>query len=97
MCGHARTPARNLPLPQAAQTELSKAAQDFRRLHAERQELLQQWEGVLEAIRKRDASILEAGGWGCPICQDTCATVEAGALMMIGGSELWLAGCLAPA
>ncbi|EFN56849.1 hypothetical protein CHLNCDRAFT_144442 [Chlorella variabilis] len=46
---------------QAAQTELSKAAQDFRRLHAERQELLQQWEGVLEAIRKRDASILEAG------------------------------------
>lgn len=53
------------PIPQTAQTELSKAAQDFRRLHAERAELLAQWEGVLEAIRKRDAAILEAGecGW----------------------------------
>ena len=47
---------------QAAQTELNKAAEDFRRLHAERQELLQQWEDVLAAIAKRDAAILEAGG-----------------------------------
>ncbi|GAB4818571.1 hypothetical protein N2152v2_005617 [Parachlorella kessleri] len=47
---------------QAAQTELNKAAEDFRRLHAERQELLQQWEDVLAAISKRDAAILEAGG-----------------------------------
>ena len=42
---------------------MSKAARDFRRLHGERQELLQQWEGVLEAIRKRDSAILEAGKW----------------------------------
>jgi hypothetical protein len=47
----------------AAQAELAKVAQDFRRLHGERQELLAQWEGVLEAITRRDAAILEAGGW----------------------------------
>lgn len=47
--------------PQAAQGELGKAAADFRRLHAERAELLGQWEGVLEAVRMRDAAILEAG------------------------------------
>ena len=54
----------HLSLLQAAQAELGKAAQDFRRLHEERQELLEQWEGVLKAISKRDASILEAGGSG---------------------------------
>lgn len=62
-----------LPGLQAAQAELGKAAQDFRRLHEERQELLGQWEGVLKAVSKRDAAILEAGkcsdgavsgGWG---------------------------------
>lgn len=47
---------------QAAQTELNKAAEDFRQLHAERAELLAQWEGVLEAVAQRDAAILEAGG-----------------------------------
>lgn len=46
---------------QAAHAELGKTAQDFRRLHEERQELLGQWEGVLKAISKRDAAILEAG------------------------------------
>jgi hypothetical protein len=58
---------------------LSKAARDFRRLHAERQELLQQWEGVLEAIRKRDAAILEAGKWLGPataVCR--CCRLELG-------------------
>ncbi|KAL4443384.1 hypothetical protein ABPG75_011121 [Micractinium tetrahymenae] len=50
-----------LTATQAAQAELGKAAQDFRRLHEERQELLGQWEGVLKAISKRDAAILEAG------------------------------------
>ena len=59
-------------LPQAAQGELSKAASDFRRLHGERQELLQQWEGVLEAIRKRDAAILEAGKWWRPLRWAAC-------------------------
>ncbi|PRW50762.1 flagella associated isoform B [Chlorella sorokiniana] len=46
---------------QAAQGELGKAAQDFRRLHAERAELLTQWEAVAEAVRRRDAEILAAG------------------------------------
>lgn len=50
-----------LLLPQAAQGELGKAAQDFRRLHAERAELLAQWEAVAEAVRRRDADILAAG------------------------------------
>lgn len=49
------------PPPQAAQTELNKAAEDFRALHAERQELLAQWEGVLAAVAARDEAILAAG------------------------------------
>jgi hypothetical protein len=43
--------------------ELAKVAADFRRLHSQRQELLGQWEGVLEAVARRDAEILEAGEW----------------------------------
>lgn len=48
---------------QTAQAELGKAAQDFRRLHAERAELLEQWEKVVAAVQQRDADILAAGGW----------------------------------
>ncbi len=64
---HAALFKRNIISPiecaglQAAHAELGKTAQDFRRLHQERQELLGQWEGVLKAISKRDAAILEAG------------------------------------
>eukprot|EP00887_Chlorella_sp_A99_P001108 scaffold14.g1108.t1 len=45
----------------AAQGALGKAADDFRRLHAERQELLAQWEAVLAAVTRRDAEIRAAG------------------------------------
>ncbi|KAL3156428.1 hypothetical protein ABBQ38_000737 [Trebouxia sp. C0009 RCD-2024] len=42
---------------QAAQIELDKTAQDFRQLHAERQELVQQWDTAVAAMHRRDAAI----------------------------------------
>ncbi|XP_043926116.1 coiled-coil domain-containing protein 39 [Protopterus annectens] len=37
-----------------AQIELDKAAEDFRKAHYERQELIRQWESTIEQMRKRD-------------------------------------------
>jgi len=44
----------------AAQIELDRTAEDFRRLHADRQTLLQQWEDALASMRARDETIREA-------------------------------------
>ncbi|XP_073660024.1 coiled-coil domain-containing protein 39 isoform X4 [Tursiops truncatus] len=41
----------------SAQLELDKAAQDFRNIHNERQELIQQWENTIEQMQKRDRDI----------------------------------------
>ncbi|XP_028611544.1 coiled-coil domain-containing protein 39 isoform X1 [Grammomys surdaster] len=41
----------------SAQLELDKAAQDFRKIHAERQELIQQWENTIEQMQRRDQEI----------------------------------------
>ncbi|XP_027731704.1 coiled-coil domain-containing protein 39 isoform X4 [Vombatus ursinus] len=41
----------------SAQIELDKAAQDFRRVHSERQELIKQWESTIEQMQKRDKDI----------------------------------------
>ncbi|XP_053161949.1 coiled-coil domain-containing protein 39 isoform X2 [Hemicordylus capensis] len=41
----------------AAQIELDKAAEDFRRVHHERQELIRQWESTIEQMQKRDQEI----------------------------------------
>ncbi|XP_038202903.1 coiled-coil domain-containing protein 39 [Arvicola amphibius] len=41
----------------SAQLELDKAAQDFRRIHLERQELIRQWEGTIEQMQRRDQEI----------------------------------------
>ncbi|XP_011944150.1 PREDICTED: coiled-coil domain-containing protein 39 isoform X3 [Cercocebus atys] len=41
----------------SAQLELDKAAQDFRKIHNERQELIKQWENTIEQMRKRDGDI----------------------------------------
>ncbi|XP_003794344.1 coiled-coil domain-containing protein 39 [Otolemur garnettii] len=41
----------------SAQLELDKAAQDFRKIHTERQELIQQWENTIEQMQKRDHDI----------------------------------------
>ncbi|XP_008562903.1 PREDICTED: coiled-coil domain-containing protein 39-like, partial [Galeopterus variegatus] len=41
----------------SAQLELDKAAQDFRKIHNERQELIKQWENTIEQMRKRDQDI----------------------------------------
>lgn len=38
---------------QAAQIELNKTAEDFRQLHAERQELVQQWDTAVAAMHRR--------------------------------------------
>ncbi|CAB3984737.1 coiled-coil domain-containing 39-like, partial [Paramuricea clavata] len=37
-----------------AQVELDKTAEEFRKIHAERQELLEQWESTIEQMQKRD-------------------------------------------
>uniref|UniRef100_A0A8C3EZA0 Coiled-coil domain-containing protein 39 n=1 Tax=Chrysemys picta bellii TaxID=8478 RepID=A0A8C3EZA0_CHRPI len=37
--------------------ELDKAAEDFRRVHHERQELIRQWESTIEQMQKRDQEI----------------------------------------
>lgn len=41
----------------SAQLELDKAAQDFRKIHVERQELIQQWENTIEQMQRRDQEI----------------------------------------
>ncbi|KAM6160081.1 coiled-coil domain-containing protein 39 [Erethizon dorsatum] len=41
----------------SAQLELDKAAQDFRKIHNERQELIEQWENTIEQMQKRDRDI----------------------------------------
>ncbi|XP_019489766.1 PREDICTED: coiled-coil domain-containing protein 39 [Hipposideros armiger] len=41
----------------SAQLELDKAAQDFRKIHNERQELIKQWESTIEQMQKRDRDI----------------------------------------
>ncbi|XP_034357186.1 coiled-coil domain-containing protein 39 isoform X1 [Arvicanthis niloticus] len=41
----------------SAQLELDKAAQDFRKIHVERQELIQQWESTIEQMQRRDQEI----------------------------------------
>ncbi|KAJ9515479.1 hypothetical protein QJQ45_016481 [Haematococcus lacustris] len=45
---------------QAAQIQLDKAAEDFRKLHTERQELIRQWDDAMEAMRNRDNAIVVA-------------------------------------
>ena len=46
---------------QTAQIELDKTAADFKTLHAERQQLVLQWEQAIEAMKKRDESIQQTG------------------------------------
>ncbi|NWX19653.1 CCD39 protein, partial [Aegotheles bennettii] len=40
-----------------AQIELDKAAEDFRRVHQERQEVIRQWENAIQQMQKRDQQI----------------------------------------
>ena len=46
---------------QTSQIELDKTAVDFKALHAERQDLVRQWEQAIEAMKKRDESIQQTG------------------------------------
>mmetsp|Transcript_48062 Transcript_48062/g.70411 ORF Transcript_48062/g.70411 Transcript_48062/m.70411 type:complete len:886 (+) Transcript_48062:105-2762(+) len=46
---------------QTSQIELDKTAVDFKTLHAERQQLVLQWEQAIEAMKKRDESIQQTG------------------------------------
>ncbi|KAL6093079.1 hypothetical protein STEG23_036441 [Scotinomys teguina] len=48
---------RELTETLSAQLELDKAAQDFRKIHLERQELIQQWESTIEQMQRHDREI----------------------------------------
>uniref|UniRef100_A0A8D2Q437 Coiled-coil domain-containing protein 39 n=1 Tax=Varanus komodoensis TaxID=61221 RepID=A0A8D2Q437_VARKO len=57
-CNHRRKILDNeLTETLAAQIELDKTAEDFRRVHHERQELIRQWESTIEQMQKRDQEI----------------------------------------
>ncbi|XP_060098554.1 coiled-coil domain-containing protein 39 [Heteronotia binoei] len=61
-CNHRRKLLDNeLTETLAAQIELDKAAEDFRRVHHERQELIRQWENTIEQMQKRDQEIDQCG------------------------------------
>lgn len=47
------------------QIELDKTAEDFHRVHQERQEVIRQWENAIQQMQKRDQQI------------DHCALVKA--------------------
>ena len=51
---------REVSETQAAQLELDRAAEDFRALHAERQDVVRQWEDVIESMKRRDVAIADA-------------------------------------
>eukprot|EP00899_Mesostigma_viride_P026492 jgi/Mesvir1/7027/Mv09154-RA.2 len=53
-------PTHQVTETQSAQIQLDKTAEDFRALHAERQQLVRQWEDAVEAMRKRDEAIQAA-------------------------------------
>ncbi|XP_032081218.1 coiled-coil domain-containing protein 39 [Thamnophis elegans] len=59
----------------AAQIELDKTADDFRRVHQERQDLIRQWENTIEQMQKRDQEI------------DSCALLLAQARRAIRAKE----------
>ncbi|KAL8188066.1 UNVERIFIED_CONTAM: Coiled-coil domain-containing protein 39 [Gekko kuhli] len=61
-CNHRRKILDNeLTETLAAQIELDKAAEDFRRVHRERQELIRQWENTIEQMQRRDQEIDQCG------------------------------------
>lgn len=41
--------------------ELDNTAEDFRRLHGERQDLVRQWQNVIDSMRRRDEEINAVG------------------------------------
>ena len=45
----------------AKQMELDRIAEDFKALHAERQQLVRQWQETIEAMKRRDQEINEIG------------------------------------
>lgn len=52
---------REVTETQAAQIELDKTAEEFKRLHSERHQLYLQWQETVENSRKRDELINETG------------------------------------
>uniref|UniRef100_A0A8C6CPZ5 Coiled-coil domain-containing protein 39 n=1 Tax=Moschus moschiferus TaxID=68415 RepID=A0A8C6CPZ5_MOSMO len=55
----------------SVQLELDKAAQDFRKIHNERQKLILQWESTIEQMQKRDKDINN-----CAVLDSLKATVN---------------------
>lgn len=59
-------------LLQAAQIQLDRAAEDFRQLHQERQDLIRQWDEARDAMKSRDEAIQVWCGREhvCVLCSD---------------------------
>ncbi|MBN3290049.1 CCD39 protein, partial [Polypterus senegalus] len=53
-----------------AQIELDKTAEDFRRAHTERENLIQQWESTIEQMRKRDQQMDQCSLWLAEVKQE---------------------------
>ncbi|CAN0220456.1 unnamed protein product, partial [Phaeothamnion confervicola] len=45
----------------AKQVEMDRTAEEFRELHAERQQLVKKWQETIEAMRRRDAEVTALG------------------------------------
>lgn len=55
-------------LLQAAQIQLDRAAEDFRQLHQERQDLIRQWDEARDAMKSRDEAIQVISQKLCSAC-----------------------------
>jgi chromosome segregation ATPase len=57
VAGAKRSLADEVTETQSKQIQLDKTAEDFRRLHQERQDLVRQWDEAMDAMRRRDEMI----------------------------------------
>ena len=66
-CGAAVSLYFTEPLCLLLKIELDKTAEEFRKAHSERQELLRQWENTIEQMQKRDREMDQLA----VVCLDT--------------------------
>ena len=65
-----------------AQIELDKTAEEFRNAHEERDVLIQQWEKIIDQMKRRDQEM------------DKCAGVNWASMIVGAGPFLFIYGCV---